>query len=100
MVEIAVVGENEFNLGFRLAGVRNVFEVSKTDIEKTIDHIFNTKSIGCIIMSQPCMAWLDEEMQNKLVASVMPVTVVIGEEDKMDSLKNAIKKAVGVDLWK
>lgn len=98
MSEIIVVGENEFTVGFQIAGVNRVIELDK-DIEKKIADILNDESAGIIITSNKTVNALSERTKNRLFKVVKPVTVIVSEEEKEENLRKMIIKSIGVDLW-
>ncbi len=100
MVEIAVVGEEEFTMGFRLAGIRTVIDTLPKDAETQLKSLFAQQNIGIIITSKKMMEQVNPDMRRMLDESVSPVTVVVSDKDEMGNLRESIKKAIGVDLWK
>lgn len=101
MVEIAVVGEPQFTMGFRLAGIRKVVEIEDLkEAEGKVKDIFKAEGVGIIITSPAVMAAVSKDMHQLMDASFSPVSVVVSGKDEMGNLREAIKKAIGVDLWK
>ena len=101
MLEIAVVGEPEFTMGFRFAGIRRVTDVeSSGNAEEMLKKTLREEGIGVLITSQRMMDSCSKETQIMLNNSFSPVAVVVSEKDEMGNLREAIKKAIGVDLWK
>lgn len=98
MSEIIVVGENEFTVGFQLAGVNLVLELDK-DVEKKITDLLSDESVGIIITSPKTVDVLSERTKDKLFKVVRPVTVVVSHEEKEENLRKMIIKSIGVDLW-
>lgn len=100
MLEIAVVGEPEFTMGFRFAGIRNVKDVGEGAAEESLRQVLKEEGVGILITSQRMMDACSAEMRHTLNSSFSPVAVVVSGKDEMGSLREAIKKAIGVDLWK
>lgn len=98
MSEIVAIGENEFTVGFQLAGIRRVIELDK-DIEKKITTLLNDENVGIIITSPKTVDALSERTSARLFKLVKPVTVVVSEEEKEENLRKMIIKSIGVDLW-
>jgi len=94
MKEIVVVGEPEFTLGFRLAGIRKVLDAEK------IPQLLDDKSIGIVILNQQTMDNLDERIREEVVASISPVFVVVAETAEQGELRKMIIQSIGVDLLK
>lgn len=98
-MEIAVVGASDFVIGFRLAGIRKTYEVDK-DIEAKIQNLLNDKSVGILIVHNDDLMRLSSHMRQTLEDSVEPTVISIGGESESTNLREKIKQAVGVDLWK
>ncbi|MBI2647381.1 hypothetical protein HYW99_02800 [Candidatus Woesearchaeota archaeon] len=99
MVKIAVLGGSEFVVGFQLAGVRDVIEVTG-DYFNELDRLKNQKDIGIVVVDEKIMDSLDIYQKTAIEASVEPVFIPLSTKDEQDSLKRLIKKSIGVDLWK
>jgi V/A-type H+-transporting ATPase subunit F len=99
-MEIAVVGNSDFVLGFRLAGIRKTYETSPDDLEAKIQEIINDRNIGILVMHNDDLKKLSAHMQRILDDSVEPTVIAIGGTEESTSLREKIKQAVGVDLWK
>ncbi len=101
-MELAVIGKSEFVTGFRLAGIRNVYEV--VDIpttESAVKSVLEDKSIGILVMHNDDIGNLPEILRKNLNESVQPTVVALGGSGEGSmSLRDKIKQAVGVDLWK
>lgn len=98
MSEIVVIGENEFTVGFQLAGIRRVIELDK-DIENQVTNLLSDETVGIIITSPKTVDALPERTRDKLFKVVKPVTVVVSEESREENLRKMIIKSIGVDLW-
>ncbi len=99
-MEIAVVGHNDFVIGFRLAGIRKIYDTTSHDIEDKIQSILNDKTIGILVIHDDDMKKLSSQMQKILDESVEPTVIAIGGKGESTSLREKIKQSVGVDLWK
>jgi V/A-type H+-transporting ATPase subunit F len=100
-MEIAVVGSSEFVIGFRLAGIRRVY-ASKDD-EKLVEHIttiIGDPGVGILVLKGSDMERLPLRLRMSLEDSVMPTVIAIGGEEGGMSMRERIKRSVGVDLWK
>lgn len=99
-MELAVVGSQEFTLGFQLAGISNIFN-PKTDDEMSsqLKSLLNSKEVGIIVIDSSIMSTLPERLRDQLSASVTPTVLGIGTEEDT-TLRDTIRKAIGVDLWK
>ncbi len=99
-MEIAVVGNSDFVLGFRLAGIRKTFDASSSDIESRIQDILNDKTVAILVIHNDDLKKLSLQMQKTLDDSVEPTIIGIGGKGESTNLRDKIKQAVGVDLWK
>jgi V/A-type H+-transporting ATPase subunit F len=101
-MELAVIGKSEFVTGFRLAGISKVYET--TDIKATesaVKFVLGDKSIGILVMHNDDISNLPEILRKNLNESVQPTVVALGGSGSGSmSLREKIKQAVGVDLWK
>ena len=99
-MEIAVVGQLEFTLGFQLAGVENLYNPSDdeemTDILRSL---LNQAEVGVVVVDNYDLLRLPERLRMQLSESVTPTVLGIGTEED-NTLRESIKSALGVDLWK
>jgi V/A-type H+-transporting ATPase subunit F len=99
MSELTVIGDPEFNIGFRLAGIRNVVDV--TDESKVVDVVEDvlTKK-GIVIIKYDFYKNLPIPIKMKIEESIEPTFVKVGGEGGVEEVREKIRKAIGVDLWK
>ena len=99
-MELAVVGSQEFTLGFQLAGISNIFNPETDDeMSSQLKSLLNSKEVGIIVIDSSIMSTLSERLRDQLSASVTPTVLGIGTEEDT-TLRDTIRKAIGVDLWK
>ena len=99
-MELAVLGSQEFTLGFQLAGISNIFNPETEDeMVSQLRSLLNSKDVGIIVIDSAIMATLPERLKYQLSASVTPTVLGIGTEEDT-TLRDTIRKAIGVDLWK
>lgn len=99
-MELSVVGSQEFTLGFQLAGISNIFNPENEDeMVSQLRSLLNSKDVGIIVIDSAIMATLPERLKYQLSASVTPTVLGIGTEEDT-TLRDTIRKAIGVDLWK
>ena len=99
MVNIAVLGNDEFIVGFRLAGIRETMEASSQPLND-IENLRKMQGIGIVVIDEKIMENLDKHERIDVEDSVDPVFIPISTKVEQDSLKRLIKKSIGVDLWK
>ena len=99
-MEIAVVGSPDFTLGFQLAGVLKLY--NPKNIEETISimkNLLGQKEIGVVVIDNSDLIKLPERLRIRLSESITPTVLGIGAEED-NTLRESIKSALGVDLWK
>ncbi len=99
-MEIAVVGSGDFVIGFRLAGIRKIYEASPGELEAKIESLLTDKTVGILVVHDGDLKKLSSQMQKILDESVEPTVIAIGGKGESTSLREKIKQSVGVDLWK
>jgi V/A-type H+-transporting ATPase subunit F len=101
-MEIAVIGNSEFILGFRLAGIRKTY--SSENDEKLTEYITNVLQdgeVGILVLNSSDMEKVSRRLRATLENSVKPTVIAIGSEEEGGlSMRERIKRSVGVDLWK
>lgn len=94
---MAVIGKEDFCLGFGLAGIRNIFETD--DPAGAIRSVFENPEIGVVVFDESLLEKIDEFEKLKLEGSVRPVFVPLSLKEDSDVLRKMIKKSIGVELW-
>ena len=74
-------------------------QTAKRDLHSTLRSLLNNKSVGIMVVDSAVMATLPERLRDQLSASVSPTVLGIGTEEDT-TLRDTIRKAIGVDLWK
>jgi len=99
MAKTAVLGSNEFIVGFQLAGIKDTIQSSSDPLDD-IKQLIGKKEHGVVIIEESIMDNLEKHDREDIEDSVEPVFIPISTKVEQDSLKRLIKKSVGVDLWK
>ena len=100
-MEIAVIGNSEFILGFRLAGIHKTYAAEND--EKLVEHISSVlrdNDVGILVLNSSDMEKVPRKLRVTLENSVRPTVIAIGAEEGGLSMRERIKRSVGVDLWK
>jgi len=98
-MKIGVVGDSHMAIGFRLAGLTDVYEVENPDEAlKIIGELDRRKDIGLIIISEK----LGDALRNKL-SKIDTFVVEIPDKNgpivrERDPIKDLVRKAVGIEL--
>jgi V/A-type H+-transporting ATPase subunit F len=100
-MEIAVIGDHEFVLGFRLAGVRKTYTAETEEkLTATITRALDDGTIGILVLQSRDMNRIPRRLQATLENSVKPTVIAVGGEAGGMTMRERIKRSVGVDLWK
>ena len=98
-MDIAVIGNEEFVLGFRLAGLRRVFVAHPEDYQERIIEAMQDPEVGILAVDGEDLKNLTPQMRAKVTDSISPVIITVGGAG-MGDLREKIKRAIGVDLYK
>ncbi len=100
-MEIAVIGSSEFILGFRLAGIHKTFAVDdEPRLVEAVNQAVADPEVGILVLSASDMERVPRRLRTQLEESVRPTVIAIGGDEGGLSLREKIKRSVGVDLWK
>ncbi len=97
-MEIAVVGSEEFVLGFRLAGLKRVFVADENNYQDMIGEAMSDTNIGILAVDAEDLNYLPHNIRTKVLDSIQPVVVPVGGDES--DLREKVKRAIGVDLYK
>jgi V/A-type H+-transporting ATPase subunit F len=99
-MQIAVIGSGDAVIGFTLAGVRKAYETASEDeLISKIEEVMADPDVGILVLGQSDFNNLPSRLRGKLTDSVKPTVVAIGTEQSTE-MREKIKRAIGVDLWK
>jgi V/A-type H+/Na+-transporting ATPase subunit F len=98
LMDIAVLGDDEFVLGFRLAGVKRVYSVSKLEYEQRLLELLGDPTIGVLAVDSSDLSEVSSGSRKKALESIAPVIVPVGGGE--GDLREKVKRAIGVDLYK
>lgn len=99
--KIAVVGEKELVLGYRLLGVEDAVTVTRGDSQKAVMDLFNSGKYNLIIVGNEARRGLAQAVLEKLEASIVPLVVFMPSTDAEvaeESLSKLAKRVLGVDI--
>ncbi|MBW2976329.1 V-type ATP synthase subunit F [Candidatus Woesearchaeota archaeon] len=99
MVKIAVLGSNEFIVGFQLAGIKDTIEAGK-DVMGDLESLKKRKETGVVVVEEKILEALDRHQRLEIEDSVDPVFIPVSTSVEQGNLRRLIKKSIGVDLWK
>ena len=99
-MEIAVVGTSDSIIGFSLAGIKKAYQASnEEDLVSKINTAMADPNVGILVLTQKDYNKLPKRLQGQLAESVRPTVISIGTEQSTE-MREKIKRAIGVDLWK
>ncbi len=99
-MEIAVIGKSDFVAGFRLAGVRKTYDVrDEKELEETVRKCMGDRNLGVIVLHADDLKRMPPGLQKTVDESVEPTFIAIGGREE-SGLREKIRRAIGVDLWK
>ena len=97
-MEIAVIGSDEFTLGFRLAGVRKVFVADENNYQEKMQEAMADANVGILAASAEDLQKLPTNFRMRIMESITPVIVSVG--GNQSDLRERVKQVIGVDLYK
>lgn len=99
-MEIAFVGGSESVLGFNLAGIKKSYEANtEEEMVSKIGVVMADSNVGILVLKQSDYNKLPKRLQEQLSESIKPTIISIGTEQSTE-MREKIKRAIGVDLWK
>ena len=100
-MEIAVIGNSEFILGFRLAGIRKTYAAENDEKRNEyITSVLQDGQVGILVLNSSDMEKIPRRLRATLEKSVRPTVIAIGAEEGGLTMRERIKRSVGVDLLK
>ncbi len=97
-MEIAVVGSEEFVVGFRLAGIKKVYAVTPDKLLDTIVKVLDDQAVGILAVHTPDLDRLPAQLRERMMESVNPVVIPVGVEE--GDMRDKVRRAMGIDLYK
>jgi len=97
MSGIAVVGNRDFILGFKLAGIRDTIVVD--DAEEKVSALLDQKEFNILVLHDEDYKNLSPVLRKRIHDSVKPVVISVGKREE-DDLRDKIKRVIGIDLYK
>ncbi len=98
---IAVIGERELVLGFRLVGISDVFMSTGQEAVKMIIGFMENKTYGLVLASESIRGSMDKTTLKRVDTSLRPLVVFIpmpGEYKEQESVEALAKRVLGVDI--
>ncbi len=102
-MKIVVIGDAEFNVGFSLAGIpsESMFDVkSDEDIVESVKKALDDRDVGIVVIKYDYLKRLPPVLRKEIDERVQPTFVAVGGSGGVEEIREKIRKAIGVDLWK
>ena len=97
-MDIAVLGGPDFIVGFRLAGIRRVYETTSEDFEKKVQEVLDSHDVGIMVVNMKDVDGLSASIRKRMTDSTTPVVIPVGTE--AGDMRDKVRRAIGVDLYR
>jgi len=97
---IAVVGDRELVIGYRLLGIDDTF-IATEEATDVMQKLFYSNEFGLIVASQSVRHALSPAFRAKVEASIEPLVIFmpsLGEGVKEESISDLARRVLGVDI--
>lgn len=100
-MKMAVIGDMNFVIGFMLAGIVDIYEVKNDEeIVKAVEDVLKRNDIGVVAIKPEFLKKLPVALRREIEERVEPTFVAVGVTGGVEEIREKIRKAIGVDLWK
>lgn len=99
--KIAVVGERELVIGYRLLGMEDTFVASGEEASKTIQDLYNSGGFSLIIASDAVRNTLPAIFRKKIEASIEPLVLFMPAMEgniQEESIAALAKRVLGISI--
>ncbi|MGI0086842.1 MAG: V-type ATP synthase subunit F [Nitrosotalea sp.] len=99
--KIAVVGERELVIGYRLLGMEDTFVVSDEEASKTIQDLYYSGKFSLIIASDAVRNTLPAIFKKKIEASIEPLVLFMPAMEgniQEESIAALAKRVLGISI--
>jgi V/A-type H+-transporting ATPase subunit F len=94
--DIAVIGDDEFTLGFQLIGIQEIY--GEENYREDIQDLIKRDDIGIVIAEEDRVKELPKRIEKDVNSSVNPVVVTLSEKAEDENLQEKIRKVIGADI--
>ncbi len=98
---IAVVGDRELVIGYRLNGIDDTFIVSEEDANKKMQQLYSSGEFGLIIASESVRGKLPAKFMSEIEASIEPLVLFLPAQKESiheESLSILAKRVLGISI--
>ncbi|MFZ1077303.1 MAG: V-type ATP synthase subunit F [Nitrosotalea sp.] len=99
--KIAVVGERELVIGYRLLGMEDTFVVSGEEASKTIQDLYHSGKFSLIIASDSVRTTIPAIFRKKIEASIEPLVLFMPALEgniQEESIAALAKRVLGISI--
>lgn len=94
--EVAVIGDRDFTLGFKLAGVKETY--NPEDYAEKIEELIGRDDLAIIAAKEEDVDGLPGRKRERVEGSVDPVVVKLSRTAESSNLQEKIRKVIGADV--
>ncbi len=100
---LAIVGERELAIGYRLIGIDDTFIVDDEEASKKIQELYSSGEFGLIIASDSVRSKIPSKFLSEIEGSIEPLILFLPslkettEEDK-ESIAALAKRVLGINI--
>jgi len=98
---IAVVGDRELVIGYRLNGIDDTFVVSEEDASKKMQQLYSSGEFGLILASESVRSKLPAQFMSQIETSIEPLVLFLpGQKESIqqESLSILAKRVLGISI--
>ena len=101
--KLAIVGDRELVIGYRLIGIDDTFIVDDEDASKKIQKLYSSDEYGLIIASNSVRSKLPSKFLSEIEESIEPLVLFMPsqkettEEDE-ESIASLAKRVLGINI--
>lgn len=98
---VAVVGDRELVIGYRLIGIDDTFIVGRKDANKTMQDVFSSGDFDLIIASESVSTTLPPTFRSKVEESIEPLVLFmppLQEDIQEESIAALAKRVLGISI--
>ena len=99
--KIAIVGDRELVIGYRLNGIDDTFLVDDDDVSKKMQELYSSGEFGLIIASETIRSKLPTTFLSQIEGSIEPLVLFLpGQDESMheESLSTLAKRVLGISI--
>ena len=98
MADVAVIGNENFIVGFQLVGIHQAFTATEKPFEQ-MKTLMEDDTTSMVIVDEETMDKLNKYERNEIEDSADPVFLTLSKNSDDARMRKIIIEAVGVDIW-